>query len=92
MSRLVAILSGGDWTDARVSHVKIPDSMNLKEEKQRYDHWYQTVYQPAHETFWKSFWGKSKTIPAPQFFTFVEWLHFRGVTLATDLDIEVFEE
>lgn len=52
MSRLVAILSGGDWTDAGVYHLRIPDSMDLKEEKQQYDHWYQTVYLTAHEAFW----------------------------------------
>ena len=38
--RLVAIMGGGDWYDASVEHLEIPDDMNLDEMKAARDKWY----------------------------------------------------
>ena len=46
--RLVAIMDGGDWTDASVAFLAFPEgsSVDLKVAKQVWDHWYLTVYCP----------------------------------------------
>lgn len=40
MTKIVALLGGGDWADASVSHLVIPDDMNLDEQKRAYGEWY----------------------------------------------------
>jgi hypothetical protein len=38
MPRLVAILGGGDWADASVEHLVVPDNMNVEAERTLYIH------------------------------------------------------
>jgi len=44
MSRIIAILGGGDWYDASVEHVEIPDNMDLEKERTAYQEWHRNVY------------------------------------------------
>ena len=41
--KIAAICSGGDWCDASVTHVTIPETMNLAEEYKRYEEWWQDL-------------------------------------------------
>jgi len=43
--RLIAIM-GGDWLDASVDFLEIPDGMDIKEMKLKYDKWYKNEYNP----------------------------------------------
>jgi hypothetical protein len=36
MGKLVALISGGDWADASVQHLVLPDGMDLEVEKVEY--------------------------------------------------------
>jgi len=73
--RQIAVLSGGDWVDASVEHIKVNDEVDLDAEKKLYDKWYQEVYVPAY--------NKSPV----EFMTFVEWLIKKDKAVLND-DIE----
>lgn len=58
MSRLVALTSGGDWTDASCSYLLVPEGIDLEKEKELYDEWYSytylnrtSIYVPAYKSF-----------------------------------------
>jgi len=68
MTKLVAILGGGDWTDASVEHVVINDDVDLDEQKLLYDNWYKTVYRVQ-----MSEWADGK-VKKPEWFSFSEYL------------------
>lgn len=38
--RIIAVMNGGDWTDAGVDWIEIPDDMDLKEMHRQYRTWY----------------------------------------------------
>ena len=38
----VAILGGGDWFDASVEHLSVPDDLNLADAKREFDEWRKT--------------------------------------------------
>lgn len=40
MTRIVAIMEGYDWNDAGVSHVEVPDDMDLGEMTKQHADWY----------------------------------------------------
>ena len=76
--RLIAILSGGDWTfaDVDVEHVKVPDDLDLQKARRLYDKWQKT--KPVDEDW--------------DYCLFVPWLvKTYGAIEATDEDIEYFE-
>ena len=50
MSKIVAILGGGDWADASVDHVVLPDNANLEELHKRWYDWYRNHYCPSMDT------------------------------------------
>ena len=74
MGRIVAILGGGDWVDASVEHLVIPDGMDLEKEKAAYDKWYRDEYYP----------GKSEYV------NFAGWLRQRGARDTTKDEILEF--
>jgi hypothetical protein len=82
MSRQVAILSGGDWYDASVEHLTIPDDMDLKDQKAAYDQWYRNEYCPSGTP------GGPHALQL-QYLTFVDWLRRSG---ATDGTVEEFSD
>ncbi len=68
--RLFAIMGGGDWADASVDHVLIPEGMDLDAEKLAHDEWYRRVYVP----------GLNGEIPKVEYLSLVGWLLTRGAT------------
>jgi len=82
MSRLVAILGGGDWADALIYHLVIPDDMDLDEQKAAHGKWYHEEFVP-----------KLGTLERSPFINLREWLIIHGAREATENDvIEYFEE
>ena len=78
--RHVAIYGGGDWADASVDHLLIPDGVNLEVVSKEYLAWLRETYQPAMNRG-----GEHST-----FYTFPAWLvAYHGAT--PDDSIEEFE-
>lgn len=46
-SRLVAILEGGDWYDASVDHLVVPEALDVEQAQRDYDKWYREEYCPS---------------------------------------------
>ena len=42
--KITAIMSGGDWSDASVKHVVLPEGILLSEAKKEYDLWYRNEF------------------------------------------------
>ena len=77
--KLAAIMGGGDWADASVDHLLIPDDMKLEVEKDRWNWWYQNVYVlDIHVS------GKVRYI------SFTDWLKQHGAKEATENEIIEF--
>ena len=77
--KLVAVLGGGDWCDASVNHILIPEDMNLEKEKQDREIWYEYTYRFEREH------GKN-----PEYISFVDWLKQHGAMDATENEIIEF--
>jgi hypothetical protein len=78
-TKLVALMGGGDWADASVDHLVIPESMNLDEQKQAWRKWYDEEYCPAlHRNEKPTYLGLS------------EWLVKNGARKATETDVVEF--
>lgn len=45
--KTVALLSGGDWADADVDLLDIPEDMDIEAVKKEWREWYNTTYVPA---------------------------------------------
>jgi len=73
---IVAIRSGGDWADASVHHLVVPDEMDLSNEKSAYDKWYTEVFCADR--------------PLVNYMNFWEWLVSRGARLTTDSEVLEF--
>lgn len=73
--RLLAVLDGGDWADASVTHVVVPQDVNVEEEQKKHREWYENEYR-----------GNSKTM---KYLSFDEWLIERcGGRAAEETDVE----
>lgn len=79
--KLVALLSGGDWTDASVTFLKVPSTMCLAEEKAKYDLWYQEQYCKTLRTRF-----------CATFMSFTDWLRKAGAVDTDDSDLEILDE
>ena len=73
--RTVAILGGGDWNDASVSHVSVPDDMDLDAKYKEYRAWYRE-------------WSGNSQRKFGDYQSFEEWLLKNGAEVA---DVEEFE-
>jgi hypothetical protein len=71
--KLHAILGGGDWTDASVDHLLIPDGMDLEAEKVAWRKWYDETYLPGM---------RGAMLPRVPYQEWVEWLLERGAVRA----------
>ena len=47
--RHIAIICGDDWTNSSCTHLKVPESVNLKIEHGKYRKWYNEEYRPAFQ-------------------------------------------
>lgn len=74
--KLYAICSGGDWYDASVEHLILPDNLDINEEKEKWRTWYREEYSP----------GEVKYI------SFVDWLLKAGAHKPTEEEVTVYED
>jgi hypothetical protein len=84
---LLAILGGGDWSDASVDHITVQADVDLVAAREAYNTWYREVYCPAlHRS------GYTRPCPIT-YMNFVDYLkaHY-GAVDATVNDIMVIEE
>mgnify|MGYP006340211023 CR=1 FL=1 len=74
MTKIYAIHSGGDWTDASAEYVVLPPVMDIKAEHVAYREWYENVFQ------------KNRRIG---YLAFNEWLLSRGAREPEESELEV---
>jgi hypothetical protein len=82
--QVIAVLDGGDWTDASVKHLVALKNYDPDDWKTDYDIWYQKTYIPLRRIMTRD--GSRK----PKYWTFVEWLLAFGHAREATKD-EVYE-
>lgn len=88
---LVALLGGGDWFDASVDHLVVPDGTDLDAEYKKYREWYNTVYVPSLRRDAGYIFGVKKG--GVEYMTFEGWLLTKcGAVEATEKDITIFSD
>ena len=78
---LIALIGGGDWSDASVCHLVVTDDMDIVSEKKLYRDWYAKIYLP-----------ELKMNGQPHFMSFERWLLDRGAKNATENDILIVDD
>ncbi len=82
MSRVIAVLGGGDWYDASVNHLVLIGDVDLEAEKERHEKWLKEEYSPKQ--------AKGRN---PKYYTFPEWLVKEGLAReATEDEVLIFNE
>ena len=79
MSKIVAIMGGGDWTDASVEFIEISNNVDLKALYKDYNNWVKDVY-----------WKYKDTDKQVSYMPFINWLI--KYTNIKEADIEEFWE
>lgn len=74
--KIVAIMSGGDWMDASVEHLIIPNTLNLEEQKHLYDDWYKKIY--------------CQNLKTTTYISFIDFLINKGARKTTSKELEEF--
>lgn len=75
--KITAFFGGGDWYDASVDHLVLPDGLDLNAERQRYKTWYDDEYCKIDS----------------QYLSFVGWLESRcGARRPTDEELEIVDD
>lgn len=77
MSKKIWAICGGDWYDASVDYLILPDGMCVKEEKKKYGEWYQNMYRKQQRG-------------AVTFMRFADWLIKAGATIPSEDVLEEF--
>ena len=76
MNKIYAILGGGDWYDASVDHIILPEGVKIDEAKAQYSEWLRNKFRNPGERY-RSFPG---------------WLcEFVGARRPTSDELEEFE-
>ena len=80
----VAITGGGDWADASVEHLAVPDNLDVAAEYRKYRHWISNIYskQPPGPHY-------PPDAPHIPYQTFTDWL--RKLPGVTESSVEVFD-
>ena len=78
MPKITAIESGGDWNDASVDYLCLPNGMNIEDEHRYYKFWLTNVYQVM--------------TPIVKYQTFTEWLMSKGATEPEEAELDIFYE
>lgn len=86
MNKIIAIMGGGDWADASVAHLVIPDGMNLDKEHDAYREWYQNKYLPALRR------SRDVVHLKVKYITFANWLIKHGARQTTEEEVLEFWE
>ena len=76
-AKITAIYGGGDWADASVDHLVVPDDVSVDEQKKEWWNWYNTAYCPAVRS------GEN-----PKYVGLVEWLVKLGARKPTEDELE----
>ncbi len=76
--RIAAILGGGDWTDASVDHLILPDGMDVDAERTQWRAWYNDEYCPQLRA------GRK-----PKYMGLCEWMISHGARLASEDEVEI---
>lgn len=50
-TKLIAVLGGGDWADASVDHLVIPENVDIENEKNKRQKWYNEEYRRGMEYY-----------------------------------------
>jgi len=53
--RIIALFDGGDWNDASVDHLEVPDDMDLSEMQEEYDNRYEKRDKEGKYTSFQDF-------------------------------------
>lgn len=85
--RLVAILGGGDWADASVDHMALPDGMDPEAMRAKYEDWYRNSYCAGPSDPNRGLLQP----PSCRYMTFPEFLISRGARYTTEAELEVYE-
>lgn len=86
MPKITAILGGGDWADASVDHLILPENVGVEVEAQNWREWYQDVYYRPRNGL------RPKSKNPIKYITFVEWLKNLGAVEPTKDQLEEFSE
>jgi hypothetical protein len=86
MSKLIALCSGGDWADANVEHLVLPDEVDLHAEQEKWRTWYIHVYCPALEKH------RTQGARAPVYYNLSDWLKRAGAREPTDTELQLVWE
>lgn len=79
MSRLIAVKGGGDWADASVDHLVLPEGVDVEAEKLKWRAWYRDEYLSVRH-------GSQRL----EYMGLTEWLKTRaGAREADEKEIEV---
>ena len=82
MSKLIAVMSGGDWCDASVNFLVLPDGMDLEQQK--------ILYSKYLEHRRKIFMEENESLP---YWSLAEWFERGGaITPEDDIIEEVWDE
>lgn len=82
MSKITAIEGGGDWTDASVQYLVLPDGMDIGTEAMRRDLWLRMLKAPLADG------GYSVRF----YISLFDWLVERGARIPNDDELTVFSE
>ena len=81
MAKITAVEGGGDWADASVEYLVLPEGCDATQALEDWRIWYNKQYKPAFRE------GKK-----PKYLTFVEWLIAEGAREPTDEELEVVSD
>lgn len=81
MAKIYAICCGGDWADASVDHLILPDGMDIEKESELREKWLREEYHP-----------KTRKDDQPQYKSLTDWLKGKGACEPTLDELEEFWE
>lgn len=65
--KILAVYSGGDWTDSSCNHLVLLKDIDLDKERENHNNWYENKYLP-----------RLRKDLDPIYYTFSEWLIKKG--------------
>ena len=81
-SHLCAVISGGDWYDASVDHIVLPESCDIEAARLERESWYENEYRP-----------KLGTENHIEYLSLSDWLIEKcGGRYATDDDLLILDD
>ena len=85
MTRIAAILGGGDWTDASVDHLVLPEGMDVDTEREQWRTW-------VHDVHSMQIHDGRKPEYIVKYIGLCEWLISHGAREASDTEVEVHSD